>query len=117
MNNWACCVTDPLLGTRGEGGQLRVTQTDGLLKVEKGVGPYSLRGGADRNGRFRFGAEISTGQDTLRVLWQGKFHSNSLEFKRGMTAVKGANDVRITQLTPTAVNLLLPVTWLLPPAD
>lgn len=90
------------LGTGGETGQLKVAQTEGMLRVEKWGEPYSLLGGVDRNGRFRFGAEISTGQGTLRVLWQGKFHGNYLEFKRRTTVVNGANDLGARQLTGTA---------------
>jgi len=90
------------LGTGGERGQLRVAQTDGVLKVQQWGEAHPFLGGVDRNGRFRFGAEISSGEDTFRVLWQGKFYGNSFEFKRRTTVVKGANNLGATQLTGTA---------------
>ena len=90
------------LGTGGERGQLRVLQTDGVLKVQQWGEAHPFLGGVDRNGNFRFGAEISNGQDTFRVLWQGKFHAHSFEFKRRLTVVKGANNLGATQLTGTA---------------
>ena len=90
------------LGTGGERGQLRVVQVDGVLKVQQWGEAHPLLGGVDRNGRFRFGAEISSGPDTFRVLWQGKFYADSFEFKRRMTVVSGSNDLGATQLTGTA---------------
>ncbi len=91
------------LGIGMENGQLKVVQTDGVLHVEGSIAePHSFSGGVDRNGRFRFGAEVSTGQDPSRVLWQGRFHGNSLEFQRRMTLLKGTNNPAATQLTGTA---------------
>jgi len=92
------------LGTGGESGQLKIAQSDGVLKVEKWGEAHPLLGGVDRDGRFRFGAEISIGQESYRVLWQGKFHGNWLEFKRRMTVLNGANKYRLgaMQLTGTA---------------
>jgi hypothetical protein len=90
------------LGTGGERGQLRVVQADGVLKVQRWGEPHPLLGGVDRNGRFRFGAEISSGQYTFRVLWQGKFYANSFEFKRRMTVVGERNKLGANQLTGTA---------------
>jgi len=48
-----------------EGGLLQVAQTDGALKANDGS---PLLGGVDGDGRFHFGADMTTGQDTLRVL-------------------------------------------------
>jgi len=92
------------LGTGGESGQLKVAQRDGVLKVEKWGEAHPLLGGVDRDGRFRFGAEISLRQDSYRVLWQGKFHGNWFEFKRRTTVLNGANRYRLgaMQLTGTA---------------
>ena len=90
------------LGTGGERGQLKVEQTDGALKVQQWGEAHPFLGGVDRNGRFRFGAEISTGQDTFRVLWQGKFHGISLEFTRRMTLLNGTNNLGAMQLIGTA---------------
>ena len=90
------------LGTGGERGQLRVVQTDGMLKVEQWGEAHPFLGGVDRNGRFRFGAEINSGQDTFRVVWQGKFYGNSFEFKKRVTLVNGASNLGATQLTGTA---------------
>jgi hypothetical protein len=84
-----------------EGGQLRVSQTGGALKVLSG-GAAALSGGVEGNGRFRFGAETVTGQDTIRVLWEGKFNGSTLEFKRRMTVLHGADIQNTTQLTGTA---------------
>jgi hypothetical protein len=90
------------LGTGGERGQLKVAQTDGALTVQQWGEAHPFLGGVDRNGRFRFGAEISTGQDSFRVLWQGKFYGNSLEFKRRMTLLNGTNNLGAMQLIGTA---------------
>ena len=72
----------------GDGGLLEMEQTDGSLNVLK-VSGYALLGGVNGNGRFRFGAEITTGKDTLRVLWEGKFNSSSLDFTRRITVLRG----------------------------
>jgi hypothetical protein len=59
-------------------------------------------GGVDGNGNFRIGAETVTGQDTIWVVWEGKFSGTSLEFKRRMTVLRGADIQNTTQLTGTA---------------
>jgi hypothetical protein len=84
-----------------EGGLLRLAQTDGALKVLN-VAASPLLGGIDGNGRFRFGAETVTGQDTLRVLWEGKFKGSSMEFTQRMTILRGTDIVNTTRLTGTA---------------
>ena len=88
----------------GEGGLLRVRQTDGSLTVLNGSAD-PLLGGVDRNGRFHFGAETTTGQDTLRALWEGKFNENSLNFTRRMTVLRGRNVLNTTRLTGTAQRI------------
>ena len=87
-----------------EGGLLKVEQTDGALKVLNG-GAYSLIGGVDSNGRFRFGAETTTGQDTIRMLWEGTFTDSSLDFTRRMTVLRGIDVLNTTQLTGTAQRI------------
>ena len=87
----------------GEGGPLKMEQTDGSLNV-KGSS-YAFRGGVNGNGRFRFGAEITTGEDTLRVLWEGKFNSSSLDFTRRITVLRGTNVLNTTRLTGTAQRI------------
>ena len=84
----------------GEGGLLEVGETNGSLKVFNGSA-YPLPGGVDGNGRFRFGAETTAGQDTLRVLWEGKFK----EFTRRMTVLRGMNILNTTRLTGTAQRI------------
>jgi hypothetical protein len=61
-----------------------------------------LLGGVDSEGRFRFGAEKTAGQDTLRVLWEGTFHNDSLDFTRRLTVLLGPNLLNTTRLTGTA---------------
>ena len=78
-------------------------QTDGSLNV-KGSS-YAFLGGVNGNGRFRFGAEITTGEDTLRVLWEGKFNSSSLDFTRRITVLRGTNVLNTTRLTGTAQRI------------
>ncbi len=82
-----------------EGGLLRVAQTDGALKANDGS---PLLGGVDDNGRFRFGGEISTGQDTARVLWEGRFYKNSLSFTKRVTGLRGTKVSNTTRLKGTA---------------
>ena len=91
------------LGTGGESGQLKVEQSDGALKVGKCGEGHLLLGGVDRDGSFRFGAEITSGQDGYRVLWQGKFYGHSLQFKRRLTALNGGKNYQVgaMQLTGT----------------
>jgi hypothetical protein len=88
----------------GEGGLLRVGQTDGSLRVLDGSAD-PLLGAVDGNGRFRFGGERTTGQDTLRVLWEGKFNDNSLNFTRRTTVLRGMNVLNTTRLTGTAQRI------------
>ena len=88
----------------GEGGLMEVGQTNGFLKVFIGSA-YPLLGGVHGNGRFRFGAETTTGQDTLRVLWEGKFNDNYLDFTRRMTVLRGMNILNTTRLTGTAQRI------------
>lgn len=90
--------------TGAEGGLLEVGQTDGSLKVLRGDA-YPLLGGVNGNGHFRFGAERTTGQDTLRVLWEGKFNGNSLDFTRRITVLRGMNVLNTTRLTGTAPRI------------
>jgi hypothetical protein len=85
-----------------EGGLLKVAQVDGALKANDG---NSLLGGVDGDGRFRFGAEMVTGQDTLRVLWEGKFDGNSVEFTKRMTVLRGPTILNTTRLTGTAQRM------------
>jgi hypothetical protein len=85
-----------------EGGLLEVAQTDGALEVLDGG---KLLGGVDGNGRFRFGAERAAGEDTIRVLWEGTFNANSLDFTRRMTVLRGTNVVNTTELTGTAQRI------------
>jgi hypothetical protein len=87
------------LGKGGGSGLLKVVQTDGVLKVE--VGRDSFLGGVDRDGRFRFGAEIIERTDTLRILWRGKFHDNSFDFNERLTVVNGVNSLGANPLTGT----------------
>jgi len=88
----------------GEGGLLRVGQTDGSLKVLDGSAD-PLLGAVNGNGRFHFGVERSAGQDTLRVLWEGKFKVNSLEFTRRITGLRGMTVLNTTRLTGTAQRI------------
>jgi hypothetical protein len=88
-----------------EGGLLKVRQADGALKVLDSDA-HPLLGGVDGDGRFRFGVERTTGQDTLRVLWEGKFHDSSLDFTRRMTGLRGLNLLNTTRLTGTAQRIL-----------
>ena len=87
-----------------EGGLLKVAQADGALKVVDGDA-HPLLGGVDGDGRFRFGAERTTGQDTLRVLWEGKFHGNSFDFTKRVTGLRGPNLLNTTRLTGTAQRI------------
>jgi len=64
-----------------------------------------MLGGVDGNGRFRFGGERTTGQDTLRVLWEGTFYDNSLDFTRRMTVLRSLNLLNTTRLTGTAQRI------------
>jgi hypothetical protein len=82
-----------------EGGLLRVAETDGALKASDG---NAWLGGVDGDGRFRFGGEISTGQDTVRVLWEGRFYKNSLSFTKRVTGLRGPTVLNTTRLTGTA---------------
>jgi hypothetical protein len=107
---WAGCYQYLGQLTRGsgvigkEGGLLTVAQTDGALKVLNGDA-YPLLGGVDGNGRFRFGAERAAGRDTLRVLWEGRFNSNSLNFTRRMTGLRGTNILNTTRLNGMAQRI------------
>jgi hypothetical protein len=102
-SQWTGCYEfqgkTPLDQGRGSG-FLKVAQTDGVLKVEDGRD--SFQGGVDRDGRFRFGAEIIARTDTLRILWQGKFHGNSFDFDKRLTVVNGVNSLGVNPLTGTA---------------
>jgi hypothetical protein len=104
---WAGCYQYLGQTSRGsgvlgkEGGLLKVVQADGALNVSDGDA-HPLLGGVDGDGRFRFGAVRITGQDTLRVLWEGKFHGDSLDFTRRMTVFQGRRILNTTRLTGTA---------------
>ena len=107
---WAGCYQYLGQTSRGsgvigkEGGLLKVGQADGALRVLDGDA-RPLLGGVDGNGRFRFGGERTTGQDTLRVLWEGTFHDNSLDFSRRMTGLRSLNPLNTTRLTGTAQRI------------
>jgi hypothetical protein len=88
----------------GEGGLLRVEQSDGSLRVFDGSAD-PLLGGVDGNGRFRFGSERTTGQDTLRMLWEGKFNGSSLDYTRRITVLHGMNVLNTTRLLGTAQRI------------
>lgn len=90
--------------TGKEGGLLRVAQSGGSLTVSDGsAGP--LVGGVNSSGRFRFGVERTTGQDALRMLWEGQFNDNSVDFTRRLTVVRGINVISTTRLTGTAQRI------------
>ena len=78
-----------------------MAHANGALKVIDGDA-HPLLGGVDSEGRFRFGAEKTAGQDTLRVLWEGTFHNDSLDFTRRLTVLLGPNLLNTTRLTGTA---------------
>lgn len=88
----------------GESGLLKVMQTDGSLRVlafqfqER----IELKGGADRDGRFRFGGESTTGRNTIRYFWEGEFHKNSLEYVRRSTLLTGSGSLYSTRLSGSA---------------
>lgn len=88
----------------GEGGLLEVGQTDGSLSVRDGSA-VPLLGEVNGNGRFRFGSESTAGQDTLLVLWEGKFNGASLDFSRRITVLRGTNILNTTRLTGTAQRI------------
>src|SRR5262249_23162025 len=106
-STWAGCYQYLGQTSRGsgaigkEGGLLKVEQADGALRVLDGDA-HPLLGGVDGNGRFRFGGGRTTGQDTVRVLWEGKFNENSLDFTKRMTGIRGLNLLNTTRLTGTA---------------
>jgi hypothetical protein len=87
-----------------EGGLLKVAQTDGTLKVQDGDA-HPLLGAVDGDGDFQFGAERISGQDTIRVLWDGKFNSNSMDFTRRLTVLRGTSVLNTTRLTGTAQGI------------
>ena len=85
-----------------EGGLLKVAQSDGHLKVSDGSAG-ALLGGVNANGRFRFGAERTVPDGVvLRVLWEGRFNSSSMEFTRRITGLHGNQVLSTTRLTGTA---------------
>ena len=89
----------------GEGGLLKVEQTDGSLKVSDGSAG-ALLGGVNGDGRFRFGAErTAPDQDVLRVLWEGKFEGRSLGFTQRTTGLRGENLQNTTRLTGTGQRI------------
>jgi len=70
-----------------------------------------MLGGVDGNGRFRFGGERTTGQDTLRVLWEGTFYDNSLDFTRRMTVLRSPQPLEYYAADGnSAANLMQSVT-------
>jgi hypothetical protein len=92
-------------GVIGEkGGLLKVEQADGALKVLDGSA-HPLLGGVDGNGHFRFGGATLSGQDTMRVLWEGKFHGSSLEFTERVTVSRDAEVQNTTRVTGTAQRI------------
>ncbi len=106
-STWAGCYQYLGAFSRGsglvgkEGGILNVTQMDGVLTVNDLDTP-PLVGAVDVGGHFHFGGQRMTGQDTLRVLWEGTFKDNSLEFARRITVLRGDAVLNSTQLTGTA---------------
>jgi hypothetical protein len=90
-------------GVGGAWGPLMVAQADGGLKVLNGTS--ALQGGVDDDGGFRFGAEEVEGQDTIRVLWEGKFKGSSLDFTRRETVLRGTSIANTTRLTGTAQRI------------
>ena len=85
----------------GEGGNLEVQQADGALKVSDGDAGLLLGAvGSDR--RFRFGVERNAGENTLRVLWEGKFNGADLDFTRRTTVLRGTRIINTTRLIGTA---------------
>ncbi len=92
------------LGGGGGSGDLKIAQADGVLKVEvTSMGStYSLAGGIDRNGRFRFGGEFSLGQNTYREIWQGRFRGTSFNFKRRTTVPRTPYNLGVESLSGTA---------------
>jgi hypothetical protein len=66
---------------------------------------HPLLGGIGSDGRFRAGAERAAGQDTLRVLWEGTFSTNSLTFTRRITAFRGEGAQNTTRLTGTGSRI------------
>jgi hypothetical protein len=81
-----------------DGGLLTVAEADGALKVFDG-GAQASMGGVDSNGRFRFGTERTTGDTTLRDLWEGDFNSEG--FTRRMSVSRGNEVINTTRLTGT----------------
>ena len=108
-STWAGCYEYKGQFSRGGGGpggswgSLKLSQTDGALKVLNGTS--ALQGGVDDDGGFRFGAEGIDGQDTIRVLWEGKFKGSSLGFTRRETLLRGTNTVNTTRLTGRAQRI------------
>jgi|HubBroStandDraft_1064217.scaffolds.fasta_scaffold01097_7 hypothetical protein len=106
---WAGCYQFKGQFSRGGGavggawGPLKVSQTDGALKVLNGTSAF--QGGVDDDGGFRFGAEGIDSQYTIRVLWEGKFKGSSLGFTRRETVLRGTNIVNTTRLTGTAQRI------------
>ena len=105
-STWAGCYEYLGKFSRGSGvigkggGQMRVAQTDGALKVLNGSAT-PLLGGVDARGRFRFGAERITGEYTLRELWEGTFKGNSLDFTQRTMVLRGTDILNTTQSTGT----------------
>jgi len=54
------------------------------------TGRPSLLAGLIPTVAFTFGGERTTGQDTLRVLREGAFHGDSLEFTKRTTGLRGS---------------------------
>ena len=84
-----------------EGGLMKVAQDGGSLQIRTGEA-YVLRGELRRNGAFRVGTQYANGQETTRVIWQGRFDGNSLQFTRRWTVVHHNGIENTTKLAGTA---------------
>jgi hypothetical protein len=88
-----------------EGGLLKVMQTDGALQVQDGGAP-PLLGGVEADGSFRIGVERLTGRGAIRILWEGRFSGQSLDFTKRVTVIQGSRIVNTTRLTGHAQRIL-----------
>jgi hypothetical protein len=84
-------------GSGKVGGRLLVRQQGGRLEVTVDGG-QPLRGGIDREGRFRAGAEQALNGMTVRTLWEGKFGSGLIFRERTTSVFDGLFDGRVNIL-------------------
>ena len=102
-SQWTGCyafIGKTPLGLGGASGLLRVSQSDGVLRVED-ASHNAYSGGVDSNGRFWFGAEIEAGADGSRTVWRGRFRGDSFEFNRRFTVINGLNALGTNPLRGT----------------